>query len=236
LPDRDPDQIREAVRALCLETGILGYDKAPKVVLISTPLTDDLPASLSAQLAETLVEAGRRVLSIDANPFSGKLEDGEALAMERALMDEQAFLEGLLHRHGADRLTVLHRGGADGASPLQSVDRLVAAARKSYDVALIRAAPVLTSSDALRLVSIADIHLHVVRWQETRRRPTLLAVQRFRKIDARISGVVLVDANLRRYRQYRAADQFYYSGGDSVAKHEAHRRDHSLNKKRAAAK
>lgn len=235
LPDQDPEQIREAIRALCLETGILGYDKAPKVVLISTPLTDDPSASFAAELAQVLVEAGRRVLSIDATPFSGKLQDGAALAMGRALMDEQA-LEGFLGTHGEDRHTVFHRGNADGGSPLQSVDRLVAAARKSYDVALVRTAPVLSSSDALRLVSIADLHLHVVRWQETQRRPTLLAVQRFRKIGARVSGIVLVDANLRRYRQYRPADQFYYSGGDSVGRREALPRSTALNKERAAAK
>lgn len=234
LPDRDPEQIREAVRALCLETGILGYDKAPKVVLISTPLANDLPSSFCIQLAEVLVESGCRVLSINATPFSGKLQDGASLAMDQAPMDEQA-LEGFLRKHGGDRHTLFHRGGTDGPSPLQSVDRLIEAARKSYDVALVRTAPVLTSSDALRLVSIADIHLHVVRWQETRRRPTSLAIQRFKKIGARVSGVVLVDANLRRYRQYRAADQFYYSGEGSVGRREAHPRSTAPNKEPAVA-
>ena len=72
----------------------------------------------------------------------------------------------------------------------------VAVARKSYDAVLIETAPVLASSDALRLVSIADIHLHVVSWRKTQRRPALLAIQHFKKIGARMSGIVFIDADL----------------------------------------
>lgn len=175
IPDAPPEQIHEAMRALCLETGILGYDKTPKVVLISTPLADNPIALFSDRLAEAIMDAGHRVLSINVSASGREPRDSAATPIEQVLKDEQS-LEGWLSKRAQERYTALSRGGDSACSPLLSVERLVAVARKSYDAVLIETAPVLASSDALRLASIADIHLHVVSWRKTRRRPTLLAI------------------------------------------------------------
>jgi Mrp family chromosome partitioning ATPase len=220
IPHAPSERIHEAMRALCLEAGILGYDKTPKVVLISTPLADAAIAQFGARLASVIVEAGHRVLSIDAGPSGGAPQDGAATPIEHVLNDEQS-LEGLLRKRAQERHTALCRGSDPDSAfhvPLRALERVAVSAHKAYDAVLIEAAPVLTSSDALRLAPMADIHLHVVVWRKTRRRPTALAVQRFRRIGARVSGIVLIEANLRGYRKYPAADQFYYSGTNRTRK------------------
>jgi Mrp family chromosome partitioning ATPase len=93
-----------------------------------------------------------------------------------------------------------------------SIESFIATARKSYDIVLMQARPALLSHDALRLASAADIHLHLVHWRHTRRHPTLVAVQQFKRISALLSGIVIIEANLDQYRRYGAVDQFYYFG------------------------
>jgi capsular polysaccharide biosynthesis protein len=210
IPNASKMQAAEAMRILCIETGIIGQNPAPKVILISTPLDDDQTTAFAAHLAKIVADDGRRVLSIDTQIFASLAQpSGETMSPEQLLSNEKAF-ENLLGECVPGKPTIAKRNPGIASAAFWSVESFIAAARKVYDVVLIQTRPALTSSDALRLTPIADIHLHVVRWRHTRRHPTLLSIHQFRQKGARLSGVVLIETNMGRYRQYGAADRFYY--------------------------
>jgi Mrp family chromosome partitioning ATPase len=195
------------MRVLAAETGIIGPGSDPKVILISTPLEDEQAGIFAARLAEIVSESGRELIFLDVELVqsfdwsSEEPEQSDKIAhYERPsqLRDETAS-----DRNGERRMNT-------------QIDSAISSARKRYDVILIQARPALTSSDTLKLASVADVHLHIVRWRHTRRRPTLLALQHFTRTGVHVSGVVLTSANLSGYRRYGAADRFYYFDADKA--------------------
>ena len=219
IPSAPQKQMAEAMRILCITTGIIKPDSVPTVVLISTPLDDSKTSPFLTHLAQTLAESGRRVIAIEQHFFEDLAQpDGAENQIEKAPADEAAF-HALLSPCGPGNPTILAPQDRISMTSFCSIESFITTARKSYDVVLVQTRPALLSHDALRLAPAADIHLHLVHWRQTRRHPTLVAVQQFKRMGALLSGIVLIETNLGQYRKYGAADQFYYFGAGRERSH-----------------
>lgn len=201
IPQAPAERASEAMRILAAETGIIGPRPDQKVILISTPLEDEQTGMFAACLAEIVGESGRELIFLDTQLMQSLDQSSDEIGQLNKIAHYERSLQ-LRDEIGSDK-------GSERGMNTQ-IDSIISAARKRYDVILIQARPALTASDASRLASVADVHLHIVRWRHTRRRPTVLALQQLTQTGVRLSGVVLTKADLARYRKYGAADRFYY--------------------------
>ncbi len=212
IPHSPQKQMAEAMRILCVTTGIIKPNPMPTVVQISAPLDDPKTTPFLTNLAQILADGGLRVIAIEKHFFENLAgPDGSQMRAEKVPSDEGAF-QALLSNCEPGNPTILTRHGRISAASFCSIKSFIATARKSYDVVLVQTRPALLSHDALRLAPLADIHLLLVHWRHTRRHPTMLAAQQFKRMGALLSGIVLIETNLGQYRKYGAADQFYYFG------------------------
>jgi Mrp family chromosome partitioning ATPase len=180
-----------AMHAIGVDTGILGPDESCKVVMIASALEDDGASDLTTALFGFLRSHGYRVLCIDprqaqkeenAHSLKGVLNDSEAA---RAVIsaDRDRRKGALVCFHGED----------DGHSLLsvRPMQRFLKAARKAYDVILIKAPPVLDVPQAALLAHLSDICLHVVSWKKTPRSAMRSSLSRLRKTQTPVTGVIL---------------------------------------------
>lgn len=212
IPHWPQKQMAEAMRLLCVATGIIKPNPVPTVVLISTPLDNPKNSPFLTSLAQTLADGGLRVIAIEKHFFENLAEpDGFERQTGNAPSEEGAF-QALLRNCEPDNPVILTRHDRISTASFCSIESFIATTRKSHDVVLVQTRPALLSHDALRLAPLADIHLHLVQWRHTRRHPTMLAARQFKRMGALLSGIVLIETNLGKYRKYGAADQFYYFG------------------------
>jgi Mrp family chromosome partitioning ATPase len=200
----------EAARLITAATGAALPPAECKVVMLTSCVPSEGKSLLSASLARTLLEMGRRTLIINvsskppANRFAHEPLEEVLSAIEHGLpsLQRRQFL-------------VLNRtSGVDEGRRLvtaPSFSTLMAQARELYDVVLIEAPPIMLFADALYLGRFADFVLHVVRWHCTPRRTVAVALQRLRNIGIRIDGIVLSRVDQGEHRLHWGLDPRSYT-------------------------
>jgi Mrp family chromosome partitioning ATPase len=178
----------EAARAIVIAAGLGARSTKAKILLVTCSVTEEGEFFVSAAIARSLVQMGKRALVIDLS--------GKAPPASNARMLKKA-LNALEHRplKLAKKLTVLRGALATSRnrSPLTSPSfpQLLEQARKQCDLVIIATPPVMVSADALHLGRQADFVLHVVRWNSTPRRAVLAALGRLRNFGISVDGVIL---------------------------------------------
>lgn len=210
----------DAIRTLSWSINLTFPDNPPKIVLVTSALSNEGKSTIASSLAVLQAEAGKRTLLIDADirkPSVHKILDidrvpglTEFLAGNAEISDvtkDDCFLKGL---------NVIPAGSSPTNSPiLLGSDRmksLMHELRREYDLIIIDSSPVLVGADARMLCQMADATVAVVRWGETPRRTVRLAIRNLQSASATLAGTVLSMVNVKKYSRYSYGDSGAYSG------------------------
>jgi capsular exopolysaccharide synthesis family protein len=169
------------------------------VILVTSAGPKEGKTTSSANLAAVFAEAGSRVLVINCDFRRPTLHRHFDLPNEaRRVFESQV--------PGVWVITDVTSGGSD-ANPaliLEEQRRLVASARKRFDVIIIDTAPLLTTNDATEIMDSADLTVLVCRAAVTTIDGATRARELLARIAAPVSGVVLLGS------QASPNDYYYY--------------------------
>ncbi len=188
----------EAIRSVGAGLGLIRAAKECRVILITSSVQGEGKSALAMALARALVAAGQRVIVLDLTPQRGGsgTEPTPAQSLEYIIS-------------GRRSLAVIRRGSTTHVLDpfvFTSFERFVAEARRHCDVLIAEAPPVLCSADAFVLGHMADSVVHVARWNATKRRVVMAALNRLREQSMAVDALVLTRVNLSKYRKVADSD------------------------------
>jgi Mrp family chromosome partitioning ATPase len=196
-------------------------------VLVSSPGPEEGKTSTTANVASLLAEAGMRVLVVNCDYrrprihryFEGREvpTPGEDRAVPMPESNDERTNEQLDVVRGARIIDTSVPGvrlvtgiGEDDpdANPAQVVGaqrKIVEVARRHFDVILLDTAPLLTTNDAVEILSEADLIVLTCRYGRTKREQAELASELLERLSAPVVGVVFVESPDAPQAQY-----YYY--------------------------
>lgn len=169
-----PPGLLEPYRVLRSAVTFIDPDHPPVTLLVTSAAPGEGKTTTVLNLAQALVESGRRVLVVDADlrrMHLSLLSGGMARAGLTAVITRSATLADVVF--ALDGIDVLP-AGVQPPNPAVllgsgSMREVLAQAGSRYDIVLIDAPPLLAVSDALSLAPMTDATLLVVRWAVTPR-------------------------------------------------------------------
>ena len=188
----------EAFRVLRTNMQFVDVDNDSKVFVVTSSLPGEGKTTTSENLAITLAQAGQRVCLVDGDLRRPKIADNlrleSTVGLTTALVGNIDMADAI-QQSPVSGLSVL-TSGATPPNPselLQShaMADALAQLRKTFDVIVIDAPPLLPVTDAALLTSQADGALLVVRHGKTTKDQVRHAVERIEAVGGRTLGAVL---------------------------------------------
>lgn len=209
--------VADSFRAV-LTSIIFGSPKErPKVLVVTSSSPGEGKTTMAANLAVTLAKMNRRVLLIDGDIRSPRLQDifglGNSVGLTHLLKQpvlEEKVADGTVRQTALKGLRVLTSGPALHADAdllfSRSMPWLIAHYRDQYDMVLIDTPPALSMPDARLLGRMADAVILIARSGRTTRDAIHATFRRFVEDHTRVLGIVLNDWNAKssRYQYYSA--------------------------------
>ena len=167
--DRPRSPISEAYRMLQANLKFLNSDRQPKVVVMASCVPNEGKSSVSANLATTMAQLGRRILLVDADMHRPSQHHiwhlTNQVGLSNVLVGEVGFDQAV--QTVIEGLDVLP-SGAIPPNPLALLDSrrmtsLVESFAEVYDFVIIDSPPIVATADALTLGKMSDGMLLVVR-------------------------------------------------------------------------
>lgn len=192
----------EGFRQLRTNLNYIGSVDPADVLVVTSSVPLEGKSTVAADLALTQVEAGSRVLLIDADLRRPKVSEifglEQAVGLTNVLVGRISVAEAI-QSWGSDGPDVLTSGGLP-PNPSEmlggsAMNQLIRDLRRSYDKIIIDAPPVLPVADAIVAAELADGVLFVIRHGKTHRNSVTMAARALHAVNARIVGTVL---NMRR--------------------------------------
>jgi succinoglycan biosynthesis transport protein ExoP len=201
--------VAEAFRCTLTSLLFVGENGSrPRVLVVTSANPGEGKTSVVSNLALATAEIRRKVLIIDADLRSPRIQDIFSVPDRRGLSDilredlSQENLAGLIHETCVPNLHVLPAGPpTEAAAHLlysPNLAALIARFRNEYDMILIDAPPMLHMTDARVAGRLADGVVLVSRAGKTTRDALLAARDRFLEDRIRVLGAVLNDWNPKR--------------------------------------
>jgi capsular exopolysaccharide synthesis family protein len=216
----------EASRAAATTLELSDVENALRTIMVTSASAGEGKTTTLLNLGESLAEMGRRVLLVDA--------DLRRPALHRALrVPNEIGLSDILGPSRMDLVATARRlddwlavvpAGAKPTNPgavlgSKQVKTLLPLVREQAEVTLFDSAPIMAVSDGLRLASLVDGVVLVVRSGVTRRRSLNRTKARLDKANAKVLGVVVNGLSPRETRRYYADYAAYVSGPASNGSH-----------------
>ncbi|HXS42013.1 MAG TPA: polysaccharide biosynthesis tyrosine autokinase [Stellaceae bacterium] len=201
--------VAEAVRYLYAEVNDEPSVETSLRVLISSSLQGEGKSTISARLAREAASNGRKTLLLDLDIRRGALRHSasrsSATQLQRLPATDDLF-EPIFDTESDTGLTRLSfRTGLVEPFKLlymQQFWRRLSEITASYDLIIIDSPPILAVPDAKLIAAFADKTIFLVKWGSTKHSTASEGLRHFRTIDAKISGVVLTDVDLKKYAKY----------------------------------
>jgi succinoglycan biosynthesis transport protein ExoP len=212
----------EAYSRLRMNIQSLEHSEDTKVIVVTSPLPKDGKTTSALNLAYTLLEAGRRVLLIDADLRRGSIGSrlgatsgpGLAEVLGNAVPLEQALRH--LDVPDVGYLVYLTAGVLpEEPARLLATERmrlLMSQVRQQYDAVILDSPPLNVVSDAALLGSLSDGVLIVARAGMTAPEALAFTVEQLRNVRAPLLGAVLNDVDFRRDAAYDRSYRYYGHG------------------------
>jgi Mrp family chromosome partitioning ATPase len=197
LPNSDsaalPSGTVAALRAVASAAGLFDAGGQGKVAMITSAALEDGTSTFSARFAAVLASREHRVLLVDTlSPR--KLGDG-ALSLDEVLSAKD--WTGSFSDHAEATLLTLKLSGEGGdqTPDVRRIKRLLADARSRFDLVLLAAPPVTSSTDTALLGRSVDATLHLVAWGRTPKKAVAVAIARLNEGAVHVNGIVLTEVD-----------------------------------------
>ena len=203
--EEDPHSLlAEAIRSVRTATAFALQD-GRGVVLLTSASTGEGKSVCASNLAVALARAGKKTLLIDADlrrPTQHEIYSVPAGAGLAGLLSSGVPVKKAIVADVARGLDLLPAGDAHGkASELiegRVLGELLTALRESYECIVVDAPPVLETSEARVLASLADVTVFVLRLDQSRAPNLKRAAGILRGVGARILGALPNGASSQR--------------------------------------
>jgi capsular exopolysaccharide synthesis family protein len=191
--------------ASILDSIFLASQQPPFTIAVTSSLSGEGKTRTAINVATILAKQGRKVLFVDMDlrkPQELKpqyLQGSKGLTA--VLKHELGEKDAVLQSTQAPTLSLLPAGSEDHANAelltTPILQRLFTGWQREYDHVVIDSAPVLGTSEAVRIAALADSVVMVVRADQTPRDAFYRAQVMLRRVNARMAGVVFngVDFN-----------------------------------------
>ncbi len=188
----------EAFRTLRTNLRFVDVDNPPRVVVVTSSMTNEGKSTTACNLAITLASAGARVILVEADLRRPRVADYMGLEGAVGLTDVligRTSLDHVLQPWGDAPLSVLTSGPlppnpSELLGSTQMTD-LLATLRARADMVLIDTPPLLPVTDAAVLARECDGAMVIIRQNRTTREQLGRALDALRSVDARVLGTVL---------------------------------------------
>lgn len=214
----------EAFRSLRTNLEFIGVDQPIKSLLISSSEASEGKTVTVANLAVIMAQGGKKVVIIDADLRRPRLHQEMGISNRLGLSDifrGKITLEDALQRYRDLSLWIITSGGIPpnpaellGSEKMKYIlNELVS----RFDIVLIDSSPTLVTDSQL-IAARVDGVLLVVRAGESQAEAARATVEQYRRVNARLLGVVLNNVNSG--GQYGYANYYYYhnDGNDLFSK------------------
>jgi exopolysaccharide transport family protein len=192
-------------------------DNPPKVVLVTSSMSDEGKTVFASSLALSAAKSGIKTLLIDCDlrrPSIAKLFHVEPK------LDVLAFFDGVTDKSkiiNVDAESGLHFITAPSDTPnpqdllgSKYMRALIDAMREHYDFIVLDSPPLLAVPDAVALSHAVDGTIFLVRWAKTPRKVVREALKSIHTLGGKLAGVVLSRVDMRKYSTYGYSDPDYY--------------------------
>jgi capsular exopolysaccharide synthesis family protein len=196
--------VTEAFRVLRTNLQFAGVDRELKVILVTSTSPDEGKSTVAQYLAQTISQAGKKVLVLDADLINPTLHRCFGIPNQRGLSnlivgdaDNSAFAQVKDYPN----LSVITSGPIPpNSSELlgsTQMKHLMDLLREEYDLVIMDTPPILPVTDAAVASSLADGVILVVQAGKTRGADVRHAQEVLETAHANLLGVVLNRAHLR---------------------------------------
>lgn len=205
---RDP-MLMEAFRIAALNIGLFGPLKRNKTLCVTSPGPGEGKTTVAVNLAASLAASGERVLLVDAD------SNKRALSESLGLLDRKGFFEILIN--GSPPQDIMVEGplpnmwilpiGREVLDPIALLSAeyfrsFLDKVRDSFDIVIFDTPPALLLAEAGVLSPQVDVTVLVARVHGTDSRDLRKASDILTNAGARVAGVILNMANVRRSAYY----------------------------------
>ena len=208
----------EAFRTLRSSILLSSADNEARVVLITSSFASEGKSTIAANLAISFARRDARVLLVDTDLRRGTLH------LKFRMPNREGLSTLLVRESGANayqtpipdlpNLFVLPRGpvAPNPGEILASrhMEALLDQWKIEYDHVILDSAPVLPVADALSLAPLSDSTIIVVRAGSTRKKALLRVRSLLKRAQARITGIVVNDVDLRLENYYTYSKKYGY--------------------------
>jgi succinoglycan biosynthesis transport protein ExoP len=208
----------EAFRTLRSSILLSSADNEARIVLVTSSFASEGKSTISSNLAVSFARRDARVLLVDTDLRRGTLH------LKFRMPNREGLSTLLVRESGASayqtpipdlpNLFVLTRGpvAPNPGEILASrhMEALLEQWKVEYDHVILDSAPVLPVADALSLAPLVDSTVIVVRAGSTRKKALLRVRSLLRRAQARITGIVVNDVDLRLENYYTYSKNYGY--------------------------
>lgn len=167
----EEDMIIEQFRQLCAKLGLYSRAMSKKTILITSSISGEGKSFVSANLAYSLANLGKKVVLLDMDFRKPDASRSFGLANKTGIIQflgQEADLNDILNKSELnDNLSIVSAGtnGGDYTSLLlnREVEALFDELKKQFDYVIIDSAPINVTSDANLLAEYSDVKLLVTR-------------------------------------------------------------------------
>jgi len=209
-------QLVEAMRGVCLGLSYTYGAAGPVVVTLSSPGPGDGKSFITANLAVTFADAGRRTLLVDGDLRRGSQHRLLGVDRRPGLTDVlrgDIPLEAAVRATSYDGLTLIPCGVRTSDAPellgTAKMTELLARFRGDYDVILVDSPPLGAGIDPFVLSTLTGNLLLVLRTGVSHREVMAAKLEVLRRLPVRLLGAVLNDVPPGAAYQYYS----YYTPG-----------------------
>lgn len=207
--------VAEAFRTLRTNLEFSNLDKSLRTILVTSASPEEGKSTTLANLAVTIAQSGKRVILVDADlrrPTQHQIFGLKSTpGLTDMVRDDALLANPPTQDTGVPNLRVL-TSGQQPPNPAEilgskRLSEILAALLENADMVLFDAPPILAVTDAAVLASRVDAVLLVVSAGKTKRENARKAQTQLEKINARVIGAVLNNAQPERGGQYYYSEQ-----------------------------